>query len=32
MEYQEDDVIVIRFINARNVTPAEREIYERKKV
>ena len=31
MEYQEDDVIVIRFINAKNVTPAEREIYERKK-
>jgi uncharacterized DUF497 family protein len=30
-EHHEDDAIVIRFINARRATPAEREIYEKTK-
>ena len=30
-EYNEDDAIIIRFINARKATPAEREVYEKAK-
>jgi len=30
-EYNEDDAIIIRFINARKTTPAEREVYEKAK-
>ena len=30
-EEAEDDAVVIRFINARKATPAEREIYEKAK-
>jgi len=31
-EYDEDDaIIIIRFINARKATPAEREVYEKAK-
>jgi len=30
-EYDEDNAIIIRFINARKATPAEREIYEKAK-